>query len=77
MCIQGDIDRQWVLPRGSIKDVREAVRADIAAFRAWEGGYIGRGEIGSDVPLKNAEAMLYEITRYVHRGERTPVLAKP
>jgi uroporphyrinogen decarboxylase len=66
-CIQADIDRQWVLPCGSIKDVREAVRADIEAFRGWEGGYIGRGEIASDVPLKNAEAMLYEITHYVRR----------
>lgn len=72
VCIQADIDRQWVLPCGSIKDVREAVRADIEVFRGWEGGYIGRGEIASDVPLKNAEAMLYEFTHYVRRPARRP-----
>lgn len=62
-CIEGDIDRQWLLPYGTPEQVRAAVRADIDAF--WRhGGYIGRGEIAGDVPLANAEAMLDEFMAY-------------
>jgi len=63
VCIEGDIDRQWLLPHGTPEQVRAAVRADVAAF--WRrGGYIGRGEIAGDVPLANAAAMLDEFMTY-------------
>jgi uroporphyrinogen decarboxylase len=64
ICIQADIDRQWILPFGTPEDVRAAVRTDIEAFGGLNGGYIGRGEVASDVPLENTRALLDEITRY-------------
>jgi uroporphyrinogen decarboxylase len=63
VCIEGDIDRQWVLPYGTPEDVRAAVRADIEAFGSGRGGYIGRGEVAGDLPLENIIALLDEITR--------------
>jgi uroporphyrinogen decarboxylase len=64
VCIEADIDRQWVLPFGTPKEVRAAVRADIEALGSADGGYIGRGEVAGDVPLENVAALLDEITSY-------------
>ncbi len=64
VCLLGDLDRQWTLPRGSPADVRAAVRADVDTYARPEGGLILRGEIAGDVPLENVEAMLDEMTRY-------------
>ena len=64
VCIEGDIDRQWVLPRGTPADVRAAVRADVDAFGGLCGGYIGRGEVAGDLPFENIVALLDEITSY-------------
>jgi len=63
ICIEADIDRQWVLPHGTPEDVRAAVRADVDAF--WrDGGYIGRAEAAGDTPLENLEAVYDELGRY-------------
>ena len=62
VCIEADIDRQWVLPYGTPEDVRAAVRADIDAFDGLNGGYIGRGEAAGDVPLENMAALFAEMT---------------
>jgi len=64
VCLLGDLDRQWTLPRGSPQDVRNAVREDIDTYGRHQGGMIARGEIAGDVPLENVEAMLDEMTRY-------------
>ncbi|MBN1401404.1 MAG: hypothetical protein JXA74_11240 [Anaerolineae bacterium] len=64
LCIQGDIDRQWVLPYGSPDDARAAVRADIDAFGRRNGGYIGRAESAGDVPLENLIAVYEELVAY-------------
>ena len=64
ICIQGDIDRQWVLPYGSEQDARAAVRADIDAFGVYNGGYIGRAESAGDVPLENLIAAYEELLSY-------------
>lgn len=58
VCFRADFDRQHVLPHGSPNEVAEHVRATHAAFSSAEGGYIGYGQIGPDVRLVNAEAML-------------------
>jgi hypothetical protein len=63
VCIQADIDRQYVLPYGTPEDVRAAVRTDLAALVSPAGGYIGRGEAAGDVPLENLEALYDEVTR--------------
>jgi len=64
VCLLGDLDRQWTLPRGTPQDVRRAVREDIDTYGRFQGGLIARGEIAGDVPLENVEAMLDEMTRY-------------
>lgn len=64
VCLLGDLDRQWTLPRGTPEDVRAAVRADVDTYARFQGGLIARGEIAGDVPLENIEAMLDEMIRY-------------
>jgi uroporphyrinogen decarboxylase len=64
VCIEGDIDRQWVLPYGTPEDVRAAVREDIDTFGRFNGGYIGRGEAAGDLPFENIVALLDEIVVY-------------
>ncbi|NQT38808.1 MAG: hypothetical protein HQ581_15035 [Planctomycetes bacterium] len=63
VCLLGDLDRQWTLPRGTPQDVRDAVRADVETYGRFGGGLIARGEIAGDVPLKNIEAMYEEMNR--------------
>jgi len=62
VCFRADLDRQWALPRGSVADVEAHVRQTYKALGRPEGGYIGYGQIGPDVPLANAEAMLRTFT---------------
>ena len=62
VCFRADLDRQQVLPHGTPIDVAEHVRVTHAAFGSAKGGYIGYGQIGPDVPLVNAEAMLRTLT---------------
>jgi uroporphyrinogen-III decarboxylase len=57
VCIATDLDRQFVLPFGTPEEVREHVREVVKTLWHPHGGIIGRGEIGPDVPLENAEAM--------------------
>lgn len=58
ICVRADVDRQFVLPQGTPDDVRRLIRRLFAAFGTREGGYVGWGEMSSDVPLANGEAML-------------------
>jgi uroporphyrinogen-III decarboxylase len=61
-CFRADLDRQAVLPWGSVADVAAHVRQTYQALGRPSGGYIGYGQIGPDVPLANAEAMLRTFT---------------
>jgi uroporphyrinogen decarboxylase len=58
VCFLGDVDRQETLPYGTPAQVRQLVRHTIEALGSFNGGYIGRGEVASDVPLENVQAML-------------------
>ncbi len=59
VCVRADLDRQWALPFGEPADVEAYIWRAFRAFgRGFKGGYIGYGQIGADVPLENAEAML-------------------
>lgn len=58
ICFVAGADRQHCLPFRTPEEV-EAHRFRLAdAFGRNNGGYIGGGQIGGDVPLANAEAML-------------------
>ncbi len=61
------MDRQYVLPFGTPADVTALVERLHAAFSRASGGYIGYGQINTDVPLENAEAMLTAFARLQHR----------
>ena len=66
VCFRADLDRQHVLPHGTPDDVVEHVRLTYAAFGSSEGGYVAYGQIGPDVPLANAEAMLRTFSTLHH-----------
>jgi len=53
----GEIDRQWVLPFGTLDDVRAAVRRVRTALDDGRGGVIAECEWGNDVPKENVEAV--------------------
>jgi len=55
---QCDPDRQRVLPRGSARQVSEHISGIVDVLARYEGGLIGWGEIGPDVPLENVRAMV-------------------
>lgn len=64
ICFVAGADRQHYLPFGTPKDV-ETHCMQLADLFGWHsGGYIGGGEIGGDVPLANAEAMLRTFAMY-------------
>jgi uroporphyrinogen decarboxylase len=58
VCFRADLDRQAILPSGTPEEVEAHVRRMFNAFGQHNGGYIGYGQVGPDVPLANAEAML-------------------
>jgi len=61
VCFRADLDRQWTLPYGSVVDVEAHVHEAFESFGKFNGGLVGYGQIGPDVPLENAEAMLKTI----------------
>jgi len=64
VCILADIDRQHLLPFGKPDEIKEHIKHIIQAFSNFNGGLIAWGEIGPDVPLENAEAMLWAFEKY-------------
>jgi len=58
MCILADIDRQYILPKGTVKEVKEYVKYIFDLFVRKKGGFIFRGWIiDKGTPLRNVEAM--------------------
>lgn len=58
MCILADIDRQYILPRGTPEEVKKYVKYVFDLFARREGGFIFRGWIeGKDTLLNNVEVM--------------------
>ncbi|MBI2941116.1 MAG: hypothetical protein HYY04_11830 [Chloroflexi bacterium] len=61
VCFRADLDRQYTLPFGTPAEVEAHVLRAFEAFGRHDGGYIGYGQIGTDVPMRNGEAMLATI----------------
>lgn len=57
VCVNLDLDRQGVLPFGSLRDIREHVREAIEKLGSPAGGLMLYGECEPDVPLENIEAL--------------------
>ena len=70
VCFRADMDRQYTLPFGSPAEVEHYVQRMFDAFGRFDGGYVGYGQVGMDVPMENAEAMLAAFFRleYPHSG---------
>jgi len=64
VCIRSDLDRQYILSRGSISEVEMYVKKIIELFGYPRGGLILRGEIGEDVPLENIKTMYKSFLKY-------------
>lgn len=58
VCFRADMDRQQTLPFGTPAEVTAYVERLYRAFGSPAGGYVGYGQVGTDVPLANAVAML-------------------
>ena len=72
MSFMCDPDRQHVLPYGSPGEVREHVAGFIEALAGFDGGLIGWGEVGPDVPIANVRAMAETFA-----GWRAPASGRP
>jgi len=59
----GEIDRQYILPFGSVEEVKNAVRRVKRALATEEGGVIAQCEWGINVPRGNIEAVFEEWAR--------------
>jgi uroporphyrinogen decarboxylase len=64
ICFVAGADRQHFLPFGTPREVEAHCIQLAELFGRHNGGYIGGGEIGGDVPLGNAEAMLRTFATY-------------
>ncbi|MDZ7372683.1 MAG: hypothetical protein ONB23_01820 [candidate division KSB1 bacterium] len=58
VCVQSDVDRQHLLPRGRPEEIWEYVWNVFRLFGSENGGLIAHAEIGPDVPLRNVEVLL-------------------
>ena len=63
VCFRADMDRQYTLPFGTPAEVEALVQRMYDAFGTFKGGYVGYGQIGTDVPLENGQAMLAAFNR--------------
>jgi hypothetical protein len=70
VCFRADMDRQYVLPFGAPADVTALVGRLYTAFGRKSGGYIGYGQVNTDVPLANAEAMLIAFSRLTYPADK-------
>ncbi len=66
VCFVAGADRQRCLPFGTPEEVVAHCFRLAEAFGRHGGGYVGGGEIGGDVPLANAEAMLKTFASYTY-----------
>jgi hypothetical protein len=64
LCIYTDIDRQRLLPFGTPAEIEAYIRDLHGIFGGREGGLIWGAEIGGEVPLVNAEALLAAFEKY-------------
>lgn len=64
ICVEGDIDRQLILPGGTVDEVVAHVQEYIDAFGTYNGGFTAYVQVSPDVPLVNVEAALRTLWEY-------------
>ncbi len=67
VCLDADIDRQQVLPRGSPAQVRKHVEDIVLNLGSKEGGLMMIAGVYGDVPLENIEALCQAMEDYSHQ----------
>ncbi len=70
ICFWGEIDRQHVLPHGTVDEARAAVKRVVANLHRPEGGVIAQFELGPDTRLENAEAVFQTWQDLTGEGNR-------
>ncbi len=60
----GELDRQWLLPRGTREEIDAAVRKAVGLFHTGRGGYICQCEMSAEMPLENVRAVLEAWEKY-------------
>jgi hypothetical protein len=68
----GEIDRQHILPRGSVEDVRAAVTRVVDALYSPAGGVFAQLSWEENVPVQNADAVFATWDRLTRDPARTP-----
>jgi len=66
ICLDADIDRQQVLPRGSPEQVRKHIEDIVLNLGSREGGLMMIAGVYGDVPLENIEALCQAMEDYSH-----------
>ncbi|MCD6408007.1 hypothetical protein J7L87_03040 [bacterium] len=70
MCIYTDIDRQRLLPYGTVEEIEDYIKKVFELFGFSEGGLIYGCGIYPDVPFENIEALLSSFYKYRNLNER-------
>ncbi len=60
----GELDRQWLLPRGTREEIEAAVRKAVGLFHTGKGGYICQCEMAAEMPLESIRAVLEAWEKY-------------
>ena len=63
-CIELDIDRQNITPRGTPKDVEDLIRREVETLGGKDGGLMMIYGLYPGVPLENARALMDAMERY-------------
>lgn len=64
VCVEGDIDRQFILPEGTAAEVVAHVEEYIETFGTYNGGFTAYLHVSHNVPLANVEAALRTLWEY-------------
>ena len=64
ICFWGELDRQWLLPRGTPAEIDATVAKSVRYFYTGAGGYICQCEFTLETPLSNIEAVFEAWEKY-------------
>jgi hypothetical protein len=64
VCIDLDIDRQHVTPKGNPEDIEALIREEVEKMGSKEGGLMMTYGLYPDVPLENVKAVMSAMERY-------------
>jgi len=69
VCVDLDVDRQFLLPFGAPKDIESHVRNAVTLLGSEKGGLMFTAGVYPDVPIRNVEALCraFEKHRHYHR----------